>query len=340
MLVAVGLIRSSSSPADRELLAKLEEVVEDLAGFVALGGIDEVAVVSTGFRLEVYAATRCPVAALLALRGALAARAGRELPLFALQGEKAFRHLVRVASGLDSPVLGESRILAQVKEAFERAADAGATGIELTSTLDRVLLIAWRVRNETDLGRSAVSWGHAVAALADKVLGPMDGWRVALLGAGEMARVSGEHLRERGGEVVVLDRTLAKAEALARELDGEARPLEALEPELLRADVVVCAAPGAPEAFGPARMARLSRLRRRRMVLVDLAVPSAIPAATGDVADVYLCDLDDLDRVMRATMDDRAAEVADAERIMDEEVARWARGDAEPSPGALAENSL
>ncbi len=318
MLVAVGLNRSSAFAADWERMPPSSgEADPDLAAFVALGGIDEVAVVSNGCRVELYAATRCPAAAVLALRGALTARAGREVPVFALQGEGAFHHLVRVASGLDSPVLGEAHVLANVKAGFERAVESGAAGLELMSTLERVLRIAWRVRTETSIGRAGISWGHAVAALVEKVLGPVAGRRVALVEASEMARISGELLGARGAEVVVLDRTLA-----------------ALEEELLRADVVVSAAAVPPLAFAPAAMARVARARARPLVLVDLASPRAIPAGTGDVADVYLCDADDLRRVMRATLGSWAVETAQAERLLDEEVRRWARGDADPRPAA------
>jgi glutamyl-tRNA reductase len=335
VLVAVGLNRSTAFAADWERMPPASgEADPDLAAFVALGGIDEVAVVSNGCRVELYAATRCPAAAVLALRHALAARAGRELPVFALQGEDAFHHLVRVASGLDSPVLGEANVLANVKAGFERAVESGAAGLELMSTLERVLRIAWRVRTETSIGRAGISWGHAVASLAEKVLGRVAGRRVALVDANEMARISGELLGARGAEVVVLDRSVESALALAGALGAEARPLEALEDELLRADVVVSAAAAAPPPFAPAAMARIARARARPLVLVDLASPRVIPAETGAVADVYLCDADDLRRVMRATLGSWAVETAQAERLLDEEVRRWARGDADPRPAA------
>jgi glutamyl-tRNA reductase len=330
MLVAVGLNQRGATVADREVLAisadRLEQV---LTGYAAVGGVDEVALVSTCYRVELYAATRCPSAAVVGLRRALEARAGRELPLFELQGEEAFRHLVRVASSLESAILGEPQIQGQVKDAFQRAIDAGAAGKELVSVLGRALQAAKRVRTESAVGRAGVSWGHAAAALASKILGPLAGRRVLVVGAGEMARLSAQHLAEQQASVVVLNRTLANAEALAREVQGEARPLDALEEELHRADVVVSASPIAPEAFGPEPMARLLRERKRRLVLVDLAVPRAIPAETGRIPDIFLCDVDDLDRVMKAALAERAAAVADAERIVDEEVARFARAEAE-----------
>jgi glutamyl-tRNA reductase len=144
-----------------------------------------------------------------------------------------------------------------------------------------------------------------------------------------MARVSAQHLRDQGARILVLNRTLANGEALAQEVGGIARPLGALAEELLTADVVISAAPVAPEAFRPEEMARLTKARRRAIVMIDLAVPRAIPAETGKVEDVYLCDVDDLDRVMKAAMEMRSAAVADADRIISDEVMKYVRAEAE-----------
>jgi glutamyl-tRNA reductase len=329
VLVAVGLNHRNATLAERERLALSTDTVEAaLEGYAALAGIDEVAVVSTCCRVEVFAATRCPAAAALALRQGLCARAGRELPLVELHGDEAFRHLVRVASSLESSILGEPQVLGQVKEAFRRAAELGVAGKELAGVLGRALQVAKRVRTETAIGRAGVSWGHAAAALAEKVLGPLSGHRVAIVGAGELARACAQHLAAQGAALVVLNRTAAHGEALAREVGGVALPLEALSQELLRSDVVVAAAP-IEGAFGPAELAKIAPVRRRPLVLVDLALPRAIPAETGRVPDVFLCDLDDLDRVMRASMEERTQAVAEAERIVDEEARRWAREELE-----------
>jgi glutamyl-tRNA reductase len=330
VLVSVGLNQKGAAVADREILALSADALETtLSGYAVLDGVEEVAVLSTCYRVEIFATTSCPAAAIVALRRALESRAGRALPLVDLRGDDAFRHLVRVASSLESAILGEPQILGQVKDAFQRAVDIGAAGKELTAVLNRVLRIAKRVRTETAIGRAGVSWGHAAATLAEKVLGPLRGRAVAVVGAGEMARLSAQHLASEGASVVVLNRTLANAEALAAEVGGVARPLEALDEELLRADVVVSAAPMAPEAFRPEAIAAAMRRRRRRLVMVDLAVPRAIPAGTGEVEDVFLCDVDDLDRVMRAALAQRGQAVADAERIIAEELGKWSREEAE-----------
>jgi glutamyl-tRNA reductase len=328
MLVAIGVVRKRASVASRERIAAAGE---DLAALVrsygAMDGVDEVFVLSTCYRVEVYAASACPSAAVASLAEALRRRAGDdELPLFELRGAEAFRHLSRVAASLESGVVGEPQVLGQVKEAFGRSAEAGSVGKELSSVIARVLQVAKRVRTETAIGRAGVSWGHASADLAEKVLGPLEGRRAVVVGAGEMARLSAQHLHQQGMQVSVVNRTLANAEALAREVDGEARPLEALGEELLRVDVAVVAAPVALAALEPRGAPALMKARRhRRLLLLDLAVPRAVPAALGDVDGIYVCDVDDLARIQRQAQEARAGSIQDAERVIDAEVERFAR---------------
>jgi glutamyl-tRNA reductase len=327
VLIAVGLNQKSATVSDRERLAiKSEELAQVVQGYAALAGVDEIVLLSTCYRVEIYAAASCPTAASVALRQALCDRAGRDLPLFELQAEDAVRHLLRVACSLESAVVGEPQILGQLKEAHQRAVEAGVSGKELNGVLNRVYQIAKRVRTETAIGRAGVSWGSAAAALAEKVLGSVAGKHVLVLGAGEMARVSAQHLRDQGATLVVVNRTLAHAEALAAEVGGKALGLEALGDELRRADVVVSAAPAAPDAFAPAALAATMRARKRRdLVMVDLAVPRAIPVEAGQIDGVWLCDVDDLARLTERALADRSAAVLDAERIIDEAITRYAQ---------------
>lgn len=331
MLIAVGLDQKCASVADRERLAvERERLAEVLREHAARCGLDECVLLSTCYRVEIYASTSRPGPAAAALRGLLCERAGGPLPLFELREEAALRHLFRVAASLESAVLGEPQILGQVKEALQRARDSGACGRELAAAFERAFQVAKRVRTDTEIGRSGVSWGSAAAELASKVLGRVEGRRVVVLGAGEMARLSAQHLRGEGAEVVVLNRTAERAEELAREVGGAWRPLEALGEELLLADVVVSAAPASPPELAPAALAAALRARRRRdLVLVDLAVPRAIPAASGAIDGVFLCDVDDLERITARARAERAQAVSQAGAIVDEEVARHARERAE-----------
>ncbi len=325
MLVAVGLNQKSATVADRERLAvRAEDMAEVVRGYAGLEGVDEIVFLSTCYRVEIYAASRCPAAAALHLRRALADRGGPDLPLFELHGEEALRHLLRVASSLESAVVGEPQVLGQVKEALQRAAGASVAGRELSGVFHRVFQVAKRARSETAIGRAGVSWGSAATTLAEKVLGKVQGRRALVLGAGEMARISAQHLRDQGASIVVVNRTLANAEALAAEVGGEARPMEALAEELLRVDMVVSAAPVSPAEFAPEALGAVMRSRLRRdLVMVDLAVPRAIPAASGDIDGVWLCDVDDLARLTARAQAERCRAVADAERILDEEIGRW-----------------
>jgi glutamyl-tRNA reductase len=328
MLVAIGVDRKRASVASRERLAAGgEELAALMRSYGALDGVDEVFVLSTCYRVELYAASACPSAAAASLAEALRQRSGDpELPLFDLRDAEAFRHLTRVAGSLESGVVGEPQVLGQVKEAFGRSAEAGTVGKELSSVIARVLQVAKRVRTETAIGRSGVSWGHASADLAEKVLGPLDGRRAVVVGAGEMARLSAQHLHEQGMQVVVVNRTLASAEVLAREIDGEARPIEALGEELVRADVAVVAAPVTLEALEPRGAPALMKQRRhRRLLFIDLAVPRAVPAPLGDVDGIYVCDVDDLARIQRQAQEARSGAIRDAEKIIDSEVERFAR---------------
>ena len=328
MLVAIGVDRKRASVASRERLAAGgEDLAARMRSYGALDGVDEVFVLSTCYRVELYAASACPSAAAASLAKALRQRSGDpELPLFDLRGAEAFRHLSRVAGSLESGVIGEPQVLGQVKEAFARSAEAGTVGKELSSVIARVLQVAKRVRTETAIGRSGVSWGHASADLAEKVLGPLEGRRAVVVGAGEMARLSAQHLHEQGMHVVVVNRTLASAEVLAREIEGEARPIEALGEELVRADVAVVAAPVSLEALEPRSAPALMKQRRhRRLLFIDLAVPRAVPAALGNVDGIYVCDVDDLARIQRQAQEARAGAIQDAEQLIDSEVERFAR---------------
>ncbi len=331
MLVAVGLNQRCAAAGARELLAVApDELAARVRGYAALSGVDEIAMVSTCCRVEIYAASGCPAAAVPALRQALAERAGGGFSLLELQGDEALRHLARVASSLESAVLGEPQILGQVREALARAQEAGVAGKELTAAFQRAFEIAKRIRTETAIGRAAVSWGSAAATLAEKVLGPLPGRRAVILGAGEMARLASQHFRGQGADVVILNRTPSRARALAAEVGAGAAPLEALEAELPRADVVVSAAPAAPAALAPGPVAALMKARRgRRLVLVDFAMPRAVAEATGELPGVFLCDVDGLSRLSHASLADRSAAVAAAERIREAEMARASREDAE-----------
>jgi len=330
MLVTVGVDQKRVGVGAREKLAGTD-LAEAIQAFGHIAGIDEVFVLSTCYRVEVYASTGCPAAAVGGIAEALRSRSGDpSLAVHELVGEAAFSHLVRVAASLESGIVGEPQVLGQVKEAFGRAAETGAVGRELRAVMARALQAAKRIRSETAIGRAGVSWGHAAAGLAEKVLGPLAGRRALVVGAGEMARLAAQHLREQGAEISVVNRSPDKAAALASEVGGRSHPMDSLGEELAAADVAVLAAPVSHPALSPSGAPRLMKQRRhQRLLCIDLAVPRAVPAALGEVDGFYLCDVDDLARIQRQAQADRASALASAERIVEEEVGRFAREQAE-----------
>ena len=261
MLVAIGLNQRGATVADREVLALAPtDIRAALAGYAALGGIEEVAVVSTCHRVEIYAATCCPTAAVLELRRARHGAGGPRAPAVRAPGRggvpapraRRVEPRVRDPRRAADPRAGEGRVPAR---RWTRASPATSS----PPCSARALQIAKRVRTETAIGRSGVSWGHAAAALAEKVLGPLAGRRVAVLGAGEMARVSAQHLRAQGASIVVLNRTLANARG-ARARGGRRGGAARGAPGRARArGRGGLGRPAAPAAFRPEELARTAR---------------------------------------------------------------------------------
>ncbi|HEY6015187.1 MAG TPA: glutamyl-tRNA reductase, partial [Gaiellaceae bacterium] len=228
-----------------------------------------------------------------------------EHALYRLRDQAAVLHLFRVAAGLDSLVPGEGEILGQVRAAYE----AGSTGPLLDRVFRQALHAGKRVRHETAIGESPSSVASAAAALAQQVFGDLAGRKVLLIGAGRTAEQAADNLRSRGAEIVVANRTAAKADLSLDELAGA----------VAAADVVV-AATAAPDFV--LRLADVGR-RERPLLLVDLAVPRDIDPAIGALDGCYLYDIDDLEAVVAETMTGRRAEAARAEGLVSEEADRF-----------------
>lgn len=244
--------------------------------------------------------------------------------LYQRHGREAVRHLLRVASGIDSMIQGEQQILGQVHQAHERAREAGGVG----PVLDRLFTTAFhagkRARSETAIGRGTVSVAGAAVELGIKVAGPLARHRVAVLGAGETGRLVAQHLAgERPLELVVVNRGLERAEALARETGGTALSLEGLPDLLQRVDLLVVAA-GAPQPIvTPALVKAAQRHRSRSLVLVDISVPRNVDPAIDRLDGVYLFDLDALDEIVRDNLRRREDEVPKVEQLVDQELDRF-----------------
>jgi glutamyl-tRNA reductase len=339
-LVAVGLSHRTAPVALRERAALSEPAARALlAGLRAMPGVSAAAVLSTCNRTELYAvagpAEVEPLRAALAARGRLSpeevAAAG-----FAHTGPDALAHLFRVAAGLDSLVLGETEIQHQVRRTAAIADEAGTLG-ELAGPFRDALATGRRVRRETGIGRGAVSTASVCVELARQALGGLDGRRALVLGAGAMAASAARALaRNDTAEIVVANRTAARARRLAADLGGRGTGLRALGPELVAADLVV-ACTGAPApVLHRAVLARAVRLRRGRpLVIVDVALPRDVDASVASLDGVVLLDIDDLRLTAAANRAGRALEALRGEAIVAREVARClARGVVAPLPAA------
>ena len=323
-LIALGVSHHTAPLAVRERLALApERMVATLHALRAQPRVREVTVLSTCNRTEVVAALEADAGAgPLDWFAARAAETGLALDehLAIHRGPVAVRHVFRVAGGLDSLVVGEPQILGQVKDAFRMARGAGTAGQLLSRLYQQAFAVAKRIRTETALGASPVSVAYAAATLARQIFGDLGARTVLVVGAGATAELVLKHLQG-VGHVLVANRTLSRAQALAQRFGGEAVALGALPAVLHRADVVVSSTQSELPILGKGAVERALKERRRQpMFLVDLAVPRDIEPEVGQLADVYLYTVDDLRGVAESGLRARQAAVADAERLVDEQV--------------------
>ncbi len=241
--------------------------------------------------------------------------------IYELRDGDVVRHLFRVASGLDSMVLGEAQILGQLKDAYRAAVEAHSAGPILNRLFQRAFHTAKRVHSETGLGAATVSVARVGVQLAREIFESFEGKRILLVGAGEMAESALRGLREAGASnPCVVNRTLAAAVELAGRHGGTARPLEALAEELARADVAITSVAVDRPLFGRPELERaLEHRRGHPLLLIDLGIPRNIDAAVQTLENVYLYDLDDLEataergRASREAAADLAGEITRAE---------------------------
>ena len=235
----------------------------------------------------------------------------------------AAKHLFRVAAGLDSLVVGEPQILGQVKNAFQSANERDAPGPLLTKLFTWSFNVGKRVRTETALGEGAVSVSYAAVALARKIFGRLDGRRVLVVGAGEISTLTAQHLRTHGvGDITITSRTTANAQTLADTVGGRALPWDEMMTALGSADIVITATGSQRPILTRAQVDRVRR-RGNPLFIIDIAVPRDVEAAVGDIEQVFLYNVDDLQAIVQENLSRRAAEIERAEGIVAEEVAKF-----------------
>ena len=236
------------------------------------------------------------------------------------------RHLFRVAAGLDSLVMGEPQILGQVKEAHTSATEARTAGPVLNRLFHASFAVGKRVRTETGLGSGAVSVSYAAVALARKIFGDLSGRNVVVIGAGEMGTLTAVHMKSQAvRHVTIVSRTMAHAARTAEAIGGaSAAPWEELDAVLGATDIVITATGAAAPILTRAHIEAVMRPRRNRpLFIIDIAMPRDVEAAAGEIEQVFLYNIDDLQATVRENLARRASEVAGAETIVNEEVGKF-----------------
>ena len=333
-LLLLGMNHRTAPLALREHYA-VEDVAPALGKLVDREVVAEAVLISTCNRVEALVWTPQPDVARLRLRSFFERELARGTPpdcgvalseaLYELDGSEAVRHLFRVASSIDSMVVGEPQILGQVKEAYRAAVEAGACGSILTRLCQHAFAAAKRVRNETRIAERPISAARVAAELAAEIFETLDDKVALLVGAGEMIELALETMRDQGlSRVRIANRTRARAESLASRFEGTAHGLDELPGLVAGADVVLTCIGGHEPILRREHVEQALRERRHRPLLViDLGVPRNVDARVDELDGVYLHDVDDLGRVAEANAEERRREKVRAEAIVLEECQRF-----------------
>lgn len=327
-VLAFGLNHTSAPVSVRERVSMPVDLVQPaLSGLrSAFGGaVREAAILSTCNRTEIYCAADVNVVEQLPawLADHHRMEAGSLHPhLYRLRQDEAVRHAFRVASGLDSMVLGEPQILGQMKTAVRAAEEAGSLGTLLHQLFQRTFSVAKEVRSQTAIGAHSVSMAAAAVRLAERVFGNLEQASTLFIGAGEMIELCATHFAaQHPRSMVVANRSVERAETLAGRFSAGTMKLADLTDRLSEFDVVVSCTASSLPILGLGMVERATRQRRHRpMVMIDLAVPRDIEPEVGRLDDVYLYSVDDLGRLVQSGTDARRAAVVQAEAIIDTRV--------------------
>jgi len=329
----IGLNHKTAPVELRERLAVGEDEIADiLQQRIQHPSIREAALLSTCNRVEMTVVTHDPDAAIAAVHEWFAEKTGMDMEdvcehLYSYTTDKAIHHLFSVASGLDSLVLGEPQILGQVKASYEHALAAGSAGHVLHRLYQSTFAAAKRARSETEIGKQAVNISSCAVELARHIFGDLAGKTVLLMGAGEMAELAARHLRGNGcTDILVANRTLKRAQNLAREFEGHALTMDQLPDYLDSADIVLSSTGASTFVLLPDTVqAAMKKRRGSPMFLVDIAVRRDIDPRIAELDGAYLYDIDDLQQVVQGNVEHREQEAEQALLIIKEEVIAFQR---------------
>jgi glutamyl-tRNA reductase len=330
-IIVVGLNHKTAPIEIRECLAFPDEKIEQALGQVkSLASVKENMILSTCNRVEIYAVARVAEKAVVDLKRFLSDY--HHLPLqeferslYAQSGEEAVRHVFRVASSLDSMVVGEPQISGQIKSAYEVSVQTNTSGLVLHRLLHRAFHVAKRVRTETQIGNSPVSVSSVAVDLAKKIFETLEEKTVLLVGAGEMSELAAQHLVAEGvRKVLVSNRTYDRAAGLAHQFKGEAIRFEEMSVGLRRADIVITATDSPQYLIQHEQVTKVMKDRKQKPIFfIDIADPRDIEPKVEDIENVYLYNIDDLQRVADENIRDREKEATKAESIVQDEVVRF-----------------
>jgi glutamyl-tRNA reductase len=328
-LLALGINHKTASLELREKVAFTPEALSDaLRDAVREAGVKELAILSTCNRTEFYGFLPAQNGeALLAWLGRHHAIALSEISasIYQYENEEAVRHMMRVAAGLDSMVLGEPQILGQMKTAYAQAADAGTLGPELERLFQITFAAAKQVRTDTSIGANPVSVGFAAVMLARQIFADLKESEALLVGAGEMIELVGKHLYEQGvTRITVANRTLSRGLELAQQFGGRAISLEEIPDALANADIVISSTASPLPIIGKGMVERALKKRRHKPIfMVDIAVPRDVEPEVAQLRDVYLYTVDDLQSVIEENMRSRQEAAVAAEDIVTQRASQF-----------------
>jgi glutamyl-tRNA reductase len=327
-IVLIGLNHKTASVNIRECIAfSADEIDNALVMLRDNPAIGESVLFSTCNRIELLMAADESKAAINVAKQFIAEFkkvpvSKFETSLYHYVGDDAVRHTFQVAASLDSMVVGEPQILGQMKEAYRRATIEKTSGVILNKLLHRTFFVAKKVRTETGIGDHAVSISYAAIELGKKIFGSLDGKRVLLVGAGEMAELAVEHLiRNHAGTITVANRTFARGVELAERFRGKAIKFEEIVDCLKDVDIIISSTGATEYVLRKDQIKKAMKSRRNRsLFFIDIAVPRDIDPDINRINNAYVYDIDDLKGIVDDNIEDRHREAIKAHRIIDEAV--------------------
>ncbi len=326
-IFALGVNHQTAPVSIREKIAfQAETLGRALLDFVGRRWVKEAAILSTCNRTELYCNIDEPARAVDWLASYHRLSVNELKPyLYTLSQDQAVRHAFRVASGLDSMMLGEAQILGQMKQAVRTAEQVGTLGTLLHKLFQHTFSVAKEIRTTTDIGSSSVSMAAAAVRLAEQIFATVRGQRILFIGAGEMIELCAAHFSARHPKrITVANRTLARANLLAHRFQGTSITLQELPEHLAAHDIIITSTASPLPILGKGMLERAVKARKHRPIfIVDLAVPRDVEAEVGALDDIFLYTVDDLAGVVQDGIDSRHAAAEEANAIIENNVDRF-----------------